>query len=152
MSRRLQVILAAVALALVVSVAAAWVFETQIFPSPQSGAPDEYRVRITRQGEELASFNIEQLKALGVKRVVLQTGVEEGPALADVLASAGVERYASLVILGMGQRDTGRLELSAADVGPDTVLDIAKRGTVKVAGPEIARDERVRDITEIQVK
>jgi hypothetical protein len=32
------------------------------------------------------------------------------------------------------------------------VLDIAKRGTVKVAGPSIARDERVRDITEIQVK
>ncbi len=145
-------ILAAVALVLVASVTAAWVFENRIAPPAPPGSPGEYRVSVTRNGRELASYNLGQLRALGVKKVVVQGGAEEGPPLLQVLARAGVSDFDSLIIVGMGQRDSGRLVLGSAEVGPDTVLDIAKRGTVKVAGPSIPRDKRVRDITEIQVQ
>jgi hypothetical protein len=150
---RARVTLAAVALVLVAGVAAGWFFENQ--PSPATtvaGGSGAYRVRVTRQGRELASFDLAGLQAIGSKSVVLQGGQEEGPMLLDVLKRAGVDEFSSVTILGAGTRDSGRLELAAADVGPDTVLDVAKRGTVKVAGPSIPKDMRVRDITEIQVR
>ncbi|MEI8081232.1 MAG: hypothetical protein WCI74_05245 [Actinomycetes bacterium] len=141
-----------VAAVLVAVVAVGWILENRVAPVPSPGTPGEYRVRVTRQGDEIASYNIEQLRAVGMKKVVLQGGSEEGPALLDVLGKSGVSTFDSLTILGTGQRDSGRLELKAADVGSDTVLDIAKRGTVKIAGPAIPRDKRVRDLTEIQVR
>jgi len=109
-------------------------------------------VRVTKHGRQLAAYDLQELKAFGMRKVVVQGGAEEGPALLDVLTHAGVSDFGSLTILGPGQRDSGRLELKASDVGPDTVLDVAKRGTVKIAGPSIPRNKRVRDITEIQVK
>lgn len=145
-------LLAAVAFVLIASVAAAWVLENRVVPPSSAATPGAYHVTVTRDGRELASYDLEQLRAIGVKRVVVQGGVEEGPALLDVLAESGVTEFDGLTILGPGRRDTGRLELDGGDVGPDTVLDIAKRGTVKIAGPSIPRDERVRDITEIQVR
>jgi hypothetical protein len=150
---RARVTLAVVALVLVASVAAGWFFENRPAPPPAvAPALGTYRVLVTRGGRELASFDLASLQALGSKSVTVQGGVESGPPLLDVLRSAGVTSFSVITILGAGTRDTGRLELSAADVGPDTVLDVAKRGTVKVAGPSIPRDKRVRDVTEIQVK
>jgi hypothetical protein len=145
--------LAAIALALLVGVAAVWFFETRPAPTvPPSGSTNAYRVRVTRQGRELASFDLLALQAIGSKSVVLQGGREEGPPLLDVLKRAGVTTFTSVTIIGTGTRDSGRLELASADIGADTVLDVAKRGTVKIAGPEIPREMRVRDVTEIQVR
>jgi hypothetical protein len=155
--------LAAVALVLLAGVAAAWWFESSAplaaspvaATSPSSDATSTtgtYRVRVTRDGRELASFDLAQLQAIGMKSVVLQGGTETGPTLIAVLQRAGAAEYAGVTIIGAGTRDSGRLELSAADIGPDVVLDIAKRGTVKVAGPNITYASRVRDITEIQVR
>jgi hypothetical protein len=152
MSLRIRVILAAVALVLLAGVAVAWIFENRISPAAPPGSPGEYHVRVMRDGRELASYNLGQLRALGMKKVVVQGGAEEGPPLLKVLSRAGVSEFDSLTIVGQGQRDSGRLVLSAAEVSADTVLDIAKRGTVKIAGPAIPRDKRVRDITEMQVK
>ena len=152
MSTRVRVLLAAVALALVAGVTAAWFLENRVSPPAASGATGAYHVRVTRDGRELASFDIAALKAVGMKKVVVQGGTEEGPELLEVLRRAGITQFTSLTLLGVGRRDSGRLVLSASEVGPETVLDIAKRGTVKVAGPSIPRDKRVRDITEIQVK
>jgi len=148
---RARVTLAAVALVLVAGVAAGWFFENRPAPSvaPSTSA---YRVRVTRDGKELASFDLAQLQAVGSKTVTVQGGIEEGPPLIEVLKRAGVREFSAVTIVGLGTRDSGRLELTAADVGPDTVLDVAKRGTVKVAGPAISREERVRDVTEIQVR
>jgi len=148
---RARVTLAAVALVLVAGVAAGWFFENRPAPS-QAPATGAYRVRVTRDGRELASFDIAQLQAVGSKTVTVQGGVEQGPPLLDVLKRAGVTTFSAVTILGSGQRDSGRLVLVSADVGPDTVLDVAKRGTVKVAGPAIPRDKRVRDVMEIQVR
>jgi hypothetical protein len=148
---RARVTLAAVALVLVASVAAGWVFESQASRAAAPAAAG-YQVRVTRQGRELASFDLDALKAIGLKKVVVQGSEQEGPTLLSVLERAGVRDFSAVTILGAGARDGGRLELGAEDVGADTVLAVAKRGTVKIAGPRIPSDKRVRDVTEIQVR
>ena len=70
----------------------------------------------------------------------------------DVLADAGVDGFTQLTVMGLGMRDDGVLVLDAAEVTPDVILDFAQtRSTVKIAGPEIERAERVRDVTELRV-
>ena len=144
-----------VALVLLAGVAAGWYFEYRATPATGSSAGSSasaYHIRVTRDGRELASFDLAALRALGMKSVVVQGGSEEGPALLDVLRKAGVGDFSAVTILGAATHDKGHLDLAAADIGPDTVLNVAKRGTVKIAGPRIPRDKRVRDIKEIQVR
>jgi hypothetical protein len=159
------VTIVAVTLALVAGVTAAWWFESHTPSTPAvSSAPvaststtsapaaSGYAVKVTRGGRVLASFDLAQLEAIGMKQVVVQGGTETGPQLLAVLEKAGADSYTTVTIIGTGAKDTGRLVLAASDIGPDTVLDIAKRGTVKIAGPNIAYAQRVRDIEEIQVR
>ena len=147
----------AVTLVLIAGVAAGWYFEYRAAPaasaSVSTGASaSAYRVRITRGGRELASFDLSALKAIGMQKVVVQGGSEEGPRLLDVLRKAGVASFSALTVLGAATHDKGRLDIAAADIGTDTVLAVAKRGTVKIAGPKIPHDKRVRDVKEIQVR
>jgi hypothetical protein len=148
------VTIAAVTLVLLAGVTAAWWFESSASSATPSapGAPSGYAVKVTRDGRLLASYDLAQLQAIGTRSVVVQGGTETGPQLLAVLERAGADGFESVTIIGAGTRDDGRLVLAASDIGPDTVLDIAKRGTVKVAGPNIPREERVRDIVEIQVR
>jgi hypothetical protein len=150
---RTRITIAAVTLVLLAGVAAAAWFESATHSAAASPSnPTGYHVVVTQDGRRLASFDLAQLQAIGMKTVVVQGGTEQGPPLLTVLARAGAVDFTTITIIGAGTRDTGRLVLSVAEVGTDTVLDIAKRGTVKVAGPNIPKDMRVRDITEIQVR
>jgi hypothetical protein len=150
---RARVTIAVATLVLVAGVATAWWFESVTPPAAMSAASTGgYHVRITQDGRQIASLNLAQLQAIGMRTVVVQGGTEQGPPLLTVLARVGATDFTTVTIIGAGARDTGRLDISVADVGPDTVLDIAKRGTVKVAGPNIPKDMRVRDVTEIQVR
>jgi hypothetical protein len=162
---RTRVTIVAVTLVLLAGVTAAWWFEsnTPRPAGPRAGtgtgsavstttASGGYRVLVTRGGHQLASFGLAEIEAMPSKTVVLQGGTENGPSLLAVLASAGAGDFTSVTILGPGTNGAGRLDIAASEIGPDTVLDIAKRGTVKVAGPNIPFEKRVRDITEIQVK
>lgn len=164
---RSRITIVVIALVLVAGVAAAWWFEghsgpaaaqqaTAAAPTAPSSATtasaSAYRIRVTRDGHQLASFDLAALQALGMRTVKLQGGTETGPGLLDVLAHAGAGDYTTVTIIGSGERDSGRLVIARTQIGPDTVLDIAKRGTVKVAGPNIAYGDRVRDIREIQVR
>lgn len=164
MSRERIIVIAALVV-LVAVVTAAWWFEDRTATSPGvgtsavAGGPAtgtvgaaSYRVKVTRDGRQLATFDLAQLEAIGMVRVTLQGQPQEGPRLVDVLARAGVSTFATLTITGEGVRDSGRLEIARADVGADTVLAVAKRGTVKIAGPRIAYDQRVRDVLVIDVR
>lgn len=152
---RTRVAMAVVALVLVASVAAGWALEhrSAATPTPVSASgASAYRVKVTRDGRELASFDLAGLQAIGMRSVTVQGGAEQGPPVVDVLRRAGVTAFTSITVLGTGARDSGRLDLPRSEVGSDTVLDIAKRGTVKIAGPAIPWAKRVRDVTEIQVR
>jgi hypothetical protein len=149
---RARVTLAAVAFVLVAGVAVGWLLEHRAASTAAASTSGSYRVRVTQDGRELASFDLAGLKAVGSKTVMAQGSPQVGPLLLDVLKRAGVAKFSAITVLGAGTRDSGRLELEAADVGTDTVLAVAKRGTVKVAGPTIPSTKRVRDVKEIQVR
>jgi len=150
-SSRTRTTLIVIAAVLVVAVAAGWAAERR-FAEARSTAASEYRVRVTREGRELASYDLVALQGIGSRVVVLQGSPQEGPQVIAVLRRSGVEDFTALTVLGTGERDSGRIELAASQVDSDTVLAIAKRGTVKIAGPQIPKDKRVRDVTEIQVR
>jgi hypothetical protein len=150
---RSRVTLTAVALALVASVAAGWFFESRYASPGGSVSGDAYRVRVTRDGRLLAAFDLAALRAVGTETVIAQGSKQQGPRLVDVLRRAGVDQFASVTVIGPGTRDSGVLDLPSAKVSSDTVLSVAKkRGTVKIAGPTISAGQRVRDVTEIQVR
>lgn len=145
----------AVALVLAAGVAAGWYFEnrsTAASSAMRSASASTYHVRVTRGAHELAAFDLAGLRAIGERSVVVQGASQQGTALLDVLHKAGAGDFSAVTIVGAGTRDKGRLDLAASDIGQDTVLSPAKRGTVKIVGPQIPRDMRVRDIVEIQVR
>jgi hypothetical protein len=142
--------MAAATLVLCAGVAAAWLTESAN-PIP-TGSATAYRVVVVRDGVTLHSFDLAALRDVGVKSVVAQGQVQEGPALLAVLAEAGVTDFSGIDVVGMGVRDSGKLSLSRSQIDADVVLAIAKRGTVKVAGPNVPSDRRVRDVTELMVR
>ena len=150
-SMRARVTVAVVIVVLLLGVGAGWFYE-QRSASAQAGAGGSYRVRVTRDGKELASYDLTGLEAIGMKKTVDQGSPQEGPPVIDVLRKSGVTEFSAVTVIGLGARDGGRLELPKSGIGPETVFDVTKRGTVKVVGPGIERAQRVRDVTEIQVR
>ena len=93
-------------------------------------------------------FTLDALKQLPLTSIIYESSPEEGPALLDVLAAAGITDFAEVTLTGTD----GSLTLKQADVTPEVVLDFTNRGGVKVAAPTLPRDQRVRDIFKIEVK
>jgi hypothetical protein len=63
-----------------------------------------------------------------------------------------VDSFNKLITRGAGLRDVGYIELTADEVTDDVMLDIAKRGTTKLTGFKISRENRVRDVRVIEVQ
>jgi hypothetical protein len=139
----------AAVLVLVAVVATAWLLD---FVARGSAVAESYRVTVSMDSEELAVFSLDDLRAIESRRVVMQGQVQEGPPLLAVLRAAGVDRFDTVVIRGMGLRDEGILSLKNSEVDEDVLLDYAIRGTVKLCGPDIAWGYRVRDVEEIEVQ
>jgi len=129
----------------------AWAVER--FSAGLAGSADEtpYSVSVVADGETIKRFSLADLEALTSKRVVMQGQPEEGPPVLTVLSAAGVSEFDSLMFVGMKVRDDGVLILPREQVSGDVLLDIAKRGTAKVCGPDIPQEERVRDVIRIEV-
>lgn len=136
-----------IAVVLVLGIGVAWALQALV---PTSGAP--YRVTVRQDDQVVASFDLAALKAIGVKQVVADGKPQTGPTLASVLAKAGVKDYSQVEVIGPGTDDSGHLVLQQADVTPDLLLAVSNRGTVKAAGPAIAKDKWVRDVTELVVQ
>jgi hypothetical protein len=145
--RRRTVIGAVVVTALLTLVGAAWLAESLLAP-PQSIPP----VVITRGGMVLAEYTIDELREFPVQRISQFGKWEEGPAVLDVLAASGVVQFERITVTGLGDRDSGSIELDASEMDRDVILDFANRGTVKVAGPDIPWNARVRDVTVLEVE
>ena len=131
---------------LLVLLALAWLLDAL---AGQAAA--DYRVVVRRDGAELRSYSLEDLRRFESHKFTQSGLTEEGPSVRDVLSDAGVEDFARLTVVGLGIKDDGLLVLDADQVDEDVLLDFANRGTVKIAGPNITRAERVRDVTELRV-
>ncbi len=109
-------------------------------------------IRIVRDDEVVAEFTMDDLRQLPEHSFTQWGKSESGPAVLDVLAEAGVTEFTTLTVYGSGVRDDGILVLDRDQVDEDVLFDFANRGTVKIAGPDIAWGDRVRDVTELEVR
>jgi len=137
------------AIVLVVLIAGAWAIE---LVARRAGAASDYRISVVRDGQVLRSFDLKALAKLPSHSAVMQGQKQQGPSLLDVLAEAGVEDFTVVTVIGQGVRDDGVIELSRAEVGENVLLDLAARGTMKLCGPDISWDDRVRDVERIEVR
>ncbi|TDB36969.1 MAG: hypothetical protein D9V44_10740 [Actinobacteria bacterium] len=140
---RALIVLGAVLVLLVVG---AWAAASLLAPK------DRYEVRVSDGTRVLASYTVGELQSLGAVKIVALGKTEQGPSLIRVLEDAGVNDFSRVVIRGAGVRDAGSIVLTRDQVDGDVIFDIANRGTVKIVSPEMAWDERVRDVTEIIVE
>ena len=141
-------IVGAVAVVLLALVAGAFTLESSLADGEAAS-----EVLVTRDGKTLGRFSIDELRALETVEFK-QAGISEtGPSVLRVLDEAGAGEFDRLTALGLGVRDDGILVLRREEVTEQVILDFAEtRGTVKLAGPDISRDQRVRDVVELRVE
>lgn len=145
---RRQIIAFAVTVALLgAAVTVAWLLQTR-----QERLDGVYRFTVVRAGEELASYDLTSLGRLPTREVRVDGKLEAGPTLLDVLEASGVDTFSRVIVHGAGLRDDGIITLTRAQIDQDVLLDIANRGTVKVVGPGIQWEDRVRDVAWIEVE
>jgi hypothetical protein len=153
---RQRIVIIVAAVVLVAGVATAWILEARTAPKNPvpAAAAAAYRVRVVQNGKDLASFDLAALEAVGMKTVVAQGQPQQGPSLLAVLRKAGVgDGFTQVTVIGMGIRDSGRLVLKRSQIGENDVLAVAqKRDTVKIAGPDVPQDMRIRDVVELVVQ
>lgn len=135
------------AAALAAAITLAWVVEWWLSANAYA-----YEVVVRRDDSVLATFGFDELKTFEQGHIVVLGKRESGPSVLTVLQHAGVESFESIRVVGPGIRDDGDLSLASEEVTPGVLLDLANRGTVKIVGPAIAWDDRVRDVTEIIVE
>jgi hypothetical protein len=148
LTRKQTVVLWAIAVTLVAAVALAWSLEYFASQSDE----DVYTVSVVRDEEVVRVFDLEELRDFDTRQMEMQGEVQEGPPLLDVLGEAGVTDFSSVTIVGAGLRDSGRIVLKSGDIDENVLLDFSSRGTVKVCGPEIVWEDRVRDVERIEVR
>lgn len=111
-------------------------------------------LRIVADGGVVADWTLADLEEqVPFVDVTIDGDTQSGPLLIDVLDASGVGEWESGEVVGMGE---GRvfevgLDISSADVDDGWILDVTKQGTLKLASAELARDQWVRDVGEINI-
>lgn len=112
-----------------------------------------YTLQVLLKGQPKASLTLDQLKALPQTTIAAQ-GVQQGPALAQVLKAAGVTDYAKVTAVGlsMGRAGPGQRTLQKAEVTDQTVLDLTGKNTTKLASTAFPREQWVIDVARLEVE
>jgi len=141
--------------AIVAVVVAAWVLQAMASgggESSQGDSPPPFSISVKKGGEALKTYDLAALLALPQVTAEMEGKDQTGPALAVVLADAGVSSYDEVDVRGAAIRDSGQLTLSPVQVRRRVQLDFSERGTVKVCAPWLERKEWVRDVLTISVE
>ena len=136
------------------AVAALFVAAAALACSSGGGDPDGAVLTVTRDGAVLARWSIARIEA-ELEIVELTAGEEalRGPRLLDLIAASGVDAWTRLRASGKGP---GRAFELALDVESEAVserwlLAFARRGDLRLASPELARERWVRGVSEIEI-
>ena len=119
-----------------------------------TGGAEEAVLTVFVAGEAVAQWTLPEIESAFEQATIVGDGVEQtGPLLVDVLAASGIGEWSRAEVLGKGE---GRsfdvaVEVSADEVDETWVLDITKRGTLKLASPELPKEQWVRDAGEIRI-
>jgi hypothetical protein len=92
-------------------------------------------------------FTLDDLKKFPLASLMDAGKVEEGPAIKDVLAAAGVTEYTSIHLDG----SSSPADLTREQVEAGSLLDFNNHGTVKLASPAIDKVNWTKDVSLIEV-
>jgi hypothetical protein len=103
--------------------------------------------KIVKADGSTFDVTLDAIKSLPLAQITVESKVQEGPRLLDVLALAGVTEFSEITLAG-----TGSSTLTFEQVDDNTILDFSNRGTMKLATTHIAKAEWAKDITSITVR
>jgi len=115
---------------------------------------DDVVLRIAIDGRVTADWTLTDLEArVAFTEVTIDGDLQSGPLLLDVLAASGVDEWGTAEVIGMGE---GRvfavgLDINSSEVDEGWILDVTKQGTLKLAAPDLQREQWVRDVGEITI-
>lgn len=93
-------------------------------------------------------FTMQDLKNLPLSTIFADGNPQEGPSLPAVLKAVNADEYQFVVITGR----EGARKLPKAEITDQLILDFNNRGSVKLVSPTMPHDERIRDITRIEIQ
>lgn len=120
--------------------------KTPLAIQPTPGKDALFQV-IKPDGSSIA-FTWDDLKKLPLANLTVESKVEEGPKLIEVLKAAGVTDFSEVSLSGSSSPAT----LTKAQVDDNTLLDFNNHGTVKLASTYIPKPQWTKDVNEIKVK
>jgi hypothetical protein len=115
---------------------------------------DDVVLRVVVDGEVAADWTLVGLREqVAFADVAIDGDMQSGPRLLDVLAASGVDQWDAGQVIGLGE---GRvfevgLGITSAEVDDGWILDVTKQETLKLAAPELPREQWVRDVGEISI-
>ncbi|WP_264072470.1 hypothetical protein, partial [Mycobacterium palustre] len=108
-------------------------------------------VAVRENGAVLATFALPRLRDLPQLEIATPQSrgaqVQRGPSVRSVLEAGGATAVERVRVEGRDPAQT----LIAAEIGQRVILDITKRETLKLAGPQLPVDRWVRDVTALVV-
>lgn len=114
---------------------------------------DDVVLRVIDEGVVARDWSLADLEAdVEFIEIVIDGDAQRGPRLIDVISASGVDEWETAEVLGMSEGRVLEVSLNLdADTVDDTwVFDITNRGTLKLAAPDLPRQQWVRDIGEIR--
>ena len=93
-------------------------------------------------------FDLKRLESLPLVSFLSEGNPQEGPSLKSILKSAGLSEYQELKITGR----EGTRSISKTQVTDSLILDFDNRGGVKLVSPEMRHDDRLRDVSRVEVQ
>jgi hypothetical protein len=103
--------------------------------------------KVVKPNGKYKNYTLDSLKKLPLGRITVESKVEEGPRLPDIIKNAGIKKYKSVKITGKN----GSITLKKKDVTNKVILDFTNHGTVKFSSPSVPKPKWIKDITTIKV-
>ena len=106
-------------------------------------------LRIVRPDGSGKETSLKDLSALGKGKILVDGKWEEGPTLPELLKLGGVTEFQHVTIIGSGAPP---LTLSKEEVDSDVVLAITSQGKLRLALPDIPRNEWIDEVNTIKAE
>ena len=114
---------------------------------------DDVVLRVVDGSVVARDWTLDELQAeLSFAEIVVDGDAQTGPLLVDLITASGIDGWETGQVLGMSE---GRvvevgLDIESSQVDETWIFDVTKRGTLKLASPDLPRQQWVRDVGEIR--
>ena len=138
---------------LVVVVAAVLLFAGCSDDGEVASPGDDVVLRVVDGSTVARDWTLDDLEAeIPFTEIVVDDDAQNGPLLVDVIAASGIDGWETGQVLGMseGRIIEVELDIESSQVDETWVFDVTNRGTLKLASPDLPRQQWVRDVGEIR--